>query len=97
MQINYDDVSTDFSEHIVSYGMTTNQWDDIVLYNATSNNERNTENMTKPGFKEFSIFGVRCFTIDIPFEKDLKLMRFWINLKNSIFDKTCMLTFSFTI
>ena len=65
--------------------MTTNQWDDIVLYNATSHNERTAENMTKPGFKEFSIFGVRCFTIDIPFEKDLKLMRFWINLKNSIF------------
>ena len=85
LQINYDDVSTNFNEHIISYGMTTNQWDDIVLYNATSNNERNTENMTKPGFKEFSIFGVRCFTIDIPFEKDLKLMRFWINLKNSIF------------
>ena len=65
--------------------MTTSTREDIELYNATAYNKATSNNVAKPGFKEYSIFGVRCFTIDIPFQRDVRLLNFYVNLNRSIF------------
>ena len=81
--IDYNKVSLDFDDFIVSYGVMNNKWDEIPTY--VSANVNDSTIVKKPGFKEFSLFGVKCFTIDIPFKKDQKLLNAYIVLKTEIF------------
>ena len=83
-QIDYDEVTLDFENFIIKYGLTTNSWKDIVLYDAL-NTETNISLKMKPEFKTHSIFGIECFSIDIPYKPRQKLARAYVFLTTNVF------------
>ena len=83
-QIDHEKVTLSFDDFIGKYGVTTNGWKDIVLYDGI-NPENNVTLKEKPEFKIYSIFGVKCFSIDIPFIHGQKLARAYVYLSTDIF------------
>ena len=77
--VDYDNVTPQLSDFVLGYGYWTFSEKDIRLYVK----ERGDE--SKPGFKEYAIFGMKCFTIYIPFRQNHKIQGFGVHFKPSIF------------
>ena len=80
LKLDYEYVTSRFDDSIWVYGYTTGDMKTVILHYA-GNRE------AKPGFKEYSYFGTRCFTIDIPFKKDDEIFRFYLFIDPRIFGK----------
>lgn len=87
LNIDYERVVKRWDEHILGYGYNkkdvNNYHQGVTLY--TSNDAQPTRSKIMPGFKELSVGGMKCLTIDILFEKDLTLFVFGMFLKPEIF------------
>ena len=87
LNIDYERVFKKWDEHILMYGYSrkdVNSYGQIVtLYPLNDSQPSGLKIM--PGFKELSVFGSKCMTIDIWFEKDLALFHFRMFLKPDIF------------
>ena len=87
LNIDYERVVKQWGNYILTYGYhkkDINTYAQVVtLY--PSKDAQPTGSKIMPGFKELSPSGSKCLTIDILFEKDLTLFKFWIYLKPEIF------------
>ena len=83
-QVDHEKVSLSFDSFIGKYGVTTNNWKDIVLYDALSSKSNETL-YERPEFKIHDIFGVKCFSIDMPYIRGQKLARAYVSLSTDIF------------
>ena len=80
--VDYENVTLNFDDYIIQYGYDTKKdGGAVILYEMDRGFEE------KPGFNDYSFGSVRCFTIDIPFEKDLIIKRFYVHFDSSIFGK----------
>ena len=82
LQIPYDNVTFNFDDYIVSYGVTTNYWVPVTFYDASNRKDGVVE---KPHFEEVSLFGIKCFTLNVPFVEDQKLQNSFVRFKTDIF------------
>ena len=81
--VDYDAVSMDFEKFIYKYTVTTDDWEEIVLYdeqNETTNSLKN-----HPWFKVHSMFGQKCFSLNFPYKQGQKLTQAHLTVKPSIF------------
>ena len=81
LHINYDNVSFDFKDYVISYGIMNNKWDDTTYYDINSKNNNHAQ---LPNVRELSVFGMRCITMNIPYKKNEVLLKSHIKLKSSI-------------
>ena len=58
--------------------------EEIVLYQKNNYTDGNTL-QSAPGLKDRSIFTIKCFSIDIPFEKNQKFIKAYVAINSSIF------------
>ena len=84
LEIDYDDVSLDLEDIILRYGVVTNVYEEIVLYQKNNYTDGNAL-QSAPGLKDRSIFTIKCFSIDIPYEKNQKLIKAYVAINSSIF------------
>ena len=81
LKVDYDNVTRRFDDGIGIYGYSTAEMKTVILHFDRNKMEE------KPGFKEYSYFGTRCFTIDIPFKKEVEIFRFFVLIDPRIFGK----------
>ena len=81
LKVDYEDVTSRFDDSISIYGYRTGDMKLVFLHPDGHNT------VAKPGFKEYFYFGDRCFTIDIPFQKDVEIFRFFLIIDPRIFGK----------
>ena len=89
LKVDYDDVMLNLNNAILRYGYRNASRKEIRSYDKweqVGGKWRRGRN-EKPGYKEFSFFGTRCFTIDIPFTKGQAIGKFDLYLIPSIFGK----------
>ena len=87
LKVDYKNVIKHWDKHILAYGYGKNDPNTFMkivpLYESKEIEPTSTGIM--PGFEEISLYGQKCFKIDILFEKDLSLQVFWLFLKPEIF------------
>ena len=87
MNIDYENVIQHLNEYILTYGYTgihaEGRVEDVSLY--SSQNIDSTKSKKMPGMKELGFAGVKCLTLDIPFQKDVLLDKFWLWVRPEIF------------
>ena len=81
LDVDYKAVTPDLDEYVLQYGYRTSKNRDEILY------DKEWDIKLKSDFKKNSIWGMTCFTIDIPFEKGESINGFFVFLKSSIFGK----------
>ena len=85
LAVDYEGVTPNFDEYIHRYGYINAYWEYKDMYNKAKGTKM------KPGFKDYSAFTHRCFTIDIPFKKDIPIKEdrqihgFYVFFDSSIF------------
>ena len=79
LMVNYDNVTPDLTDYVLTYGYWTSSDSRVSLYN------KGSANKSKPGLKELSLSSQKCITIDIPFDKGHTLSGFYVYLNSSIF------------
>ena len=88
LKVDYEKVTTQWNEYILGYGYTkTDQrtgYGEKTVYASKQLDPRSPE-VIMHGFREFGLFGAKCFSIDFPFEKDLSLVKFWLLLRPDVF------------
>ena len=84
LKLDYDEISIDLEDIIIRYAVITNIWEQIILYDALNVTNKITLE-SAPGFKEHSMFAIKCFSIDIPFIKGEKLIKAFIEINSTIF------------
>ena len=89
LKVDYDDIKLNLNDYILLYGYKTASRRKIRLYDKQGKvgNKLGRGRNEKPGYKEYSFFSTRCFTMDIPFTKGQVISRFELYFKSSIFGK----------
>ena len=82
LRVDYDDVTLHFDDYVQSYGYRTSSNKNVLLYVKDE-----LDNKQKPGYREDSFLGMKCLTIDIPFEKNEAINGVYVFFKSSIFGK----------
>ena len=93
LEIDYDDVSIDLNDIILKYGVVTNVYEETVLYQKKNDTDENAL-QSATGLKDLSIFTIKCFSIDIPFKKDQKFIKAYVDINSSIFPSGIRPTFA---
>ena len=83
LKIDYDDVTRNLGDYVVAYGYKGKDWQGHNIYEAGVGEDGNER--LKPGFKEETFIGMKCFTIDFPFMKDQQVYGFHLHFKPEIF------------
>ena len=81
LMVDYDNATLRFDDHVLQYGYKTSSDQDFILY------DKRWDRKFKSGFKEHSIWGMRCLTFDIPFIKGHAINGVYVYFKSSIFGK----------
>ena len=95
LQIDYNDVSKNIVDYVISYTIETVAGEMITIYNVTEEGTHGSQ--TKPtemlrkrnqryDFREISFWTIKCISIDIPFMKNQKVLRASVKLKTDIFN-----------
>ena len=86
MNINYDDVTVDINDYLLSYELKYGDNHTTFVYEKAS-----FENMNNGGWKlpyiSYRGYEIKAFTIDQPFIKDRNVLTLAVNLKTSLFDR----------
>ena len=87
MNIDYENVIQHLNEYILAYGYTgigaEGRIEDVSLYSSQYIDSTSSKKM--PGLKELGFAGAKCLTLDIPFQKDVLLDKFWLWVRPDIF------------
>jgi hypothetical protein len=99
LQIDYDDVTKNIDDYVLSYEIVTTKFETIEIYNKeTQANTHKSQIQPKeigkrkqgnviPHFRKFSLFTtMKCVSVDIPFKKGMKFIEARIRFNNSIFN-----------
>ena len=93
LQIDYNDVSKNISDYIVSYDIFTTKLEHKSIYRATEDTTNSSSTDCKsntcssiPNYKEFSFLATKCFSLGIPFIKDQTIFEANLEFKKSIFN-----------
>ena len=87
LKVDYENVIKKWDKNILWYGYSKYDVNTFVqtvpLYTSKEIDPTSSENL--PGFKEISLFGGKCLTLDILFKKGVKLINFMLFFKPEIF------------
>ena len=81
--VDYDAVSKDFENFIYKYSVTTDDWEEMVLYHEKNEPTKSLKN--NPWFKVHSMFGQKCFSLNFPYKQGQKLTQAYLTVKPNIF------------
>ena len=81
LSVDYDDVMTNFDDYVLQYGYQSSSAKDIILY------DKKLGLKSKPGYKEGSVLGTKCFSIESPFIKGNAINGLFVYFKSGIFGK----------
>ena len=82
LKVDYNNVTIHFEDYIHRYGYMNHS----SLHNSDHIYDGEKEELkTKKGYKEHSVGAYRCFSIDIPFIKDLQIYGFYLFFEHTIF------------
>ena len=81
LSVDYDDVMMNFDNYVLQYGYQSSSAKDIILYDMKKGQK------SKPRYKEGSVLGTKCFTIESPFIKGNAINGLFVYFKSGIFGK----------